>query len=118
MPWGPLLHTSFRIKEKHSEAASLAGPQTPLAPLFQPAGVNREVSVCLWPCRKVVIFGWGLQLLFWASYVLCRSKGTEMAPGLLSLTPEHLLARATKNTFSLRGKGNTSWREEGVERKP
>ena len=31
-----------------------------------------------------------------------------MAPGLLSLTPEHLLARVTKNTFfSLRGKGNT-----------
>lgn len=65
--------------------------------------------MCLWPCRKEVLSGWGLQFPFWALCVLCRSEGTEMAPGLLSLTPEHLLARETKNTFSLRGKGNTSW---------
>lgn len=30
-----------------------------------------------------------------------------MAPGLLSLVPEYFLARVTRNTFWLRGKGNT-----------
>lgn len=37
-----------------------------------------------------------------------RKKGDKMASSLLSTTPEHLLARVTKNTlYWLSGKGNT-----------
>lgn len=109
----------FQDKGK-AQRGSIPGwsPDTPGSP-FSTCGCKQgSQCVCLWPCRKVVIFSWGLQFLFWALYVFCRSKGTEMALGLLSLTSEHLLARVTKNTFSLRGKGNTSWQGEGVERKP
>lgn len=61
MPWWPLLDPSFRIKEKHSKAASLVPPKGPgrspdtPAPLFQQAGVNREVSAA--PGKSVCAYG-------------------------------------------------------------
>lgn len=71
---------------------------------FQQESVNRR---CL---LKGGDFSLGCAMLISASLVLCRSRGTEMASGFLSLTPEHLLAWVTKNTFSSqRGKGNTPW---------
>lgn len=71
---------------------------------FQQESVNRR---CL---LKAGHFSLGFAMLISAFCVLCRSKGTEMAPGFLSLTPEHFLPWVTKNTFSSqRGKGNTPW---------